>query len=100
MYVTPATGAKELGDDLTSKELNQITLGTTRHGISSSPFSVSSPIWKSRSLTGTMAAISSIRTSGDEIEIVDQLLLPHTQEWIKIDTIEEAYEAIKSMKVG
>ena len=47
-----------------------------------------------------MAAISSIRTSGDKIEIVDQLLLPHTREWIKIDTIEEAYEAIKSMKVG
>lgn len=46
-----------------------------------------------------MAAISSIRASGDRIEIVDQLLLPHTQEWIEIDTIEKAYEAIKSMKV-
>ena len=46
-----------------------------------------------------MAAISSIRTTGDKIEIVDQLLLPHTQEWIEIDTIEKAYEAIKSMKV-
>jgi len=46
-----------------------------------------------------MTAISSIRTSGDRIEIVDQLLLPHTQEWVKIDTIEKAYEAIKSMKV-
>jgi len=58
-----------------------------------------SPIWKFRSLIGTMAAISSIRTSGDRIEIVDQLLLPHTQGWIEIDTIEKAYEAIKSMKV-
>jgi methylthioribose-1-phosphate isomerase len=46
-----------------------------------------------------MATISSIRTSGDRIEIIDQLLLPHTQEWIEIDTIEKAYEAIKSMKV-
>jgi len=46
-----------------------------------------------------MAAISSIRTSGDRIEIIDQLLLPHTQEWIEIDAIEKAYEAIKSMKV-
>ena len=46
-----------------------------------------------------MAAISSIRTSGDRIEIVDQLLLPHTQEWIEIDTIAKAYEAIKTMKV-
>jgi hypothetical protein len=45
-----------------------------------------------------MAAISSIRTSGDRIEIIDQLLLPHTQEWIEIDTVEKAYEAIKSMK--
>ena len=58
-----------------------------------------SPIWKSRPLIGTMAAISSIRTSGDRIEIIDQLLLPHTQEWIEIDAIEKAYEAIKSMKV-
>ena len=47
----------------------------------------------------TMAAMSSIRTSGDRIEIVDQLLLPHTQEWIEVDTIEKAYGAIKSMKV-
>ncbi|KAF9653819.1 putative translation initiation factor [Thelephora ganbajun] len=46
-----------------------------------------------------MAAISSIRTSGDRIEIIDQLLLPHTQEWIEIDTIEKAYEAIRSMKI-
>ena len=46
-----------------------------------------------------MAAISSIRTSGDRIEIVDQLLLPHTQEWIEINTIAKAYEAIKTMKV-
>ena len=47
-----------------------------------------------------MATISSIRISGDKIEIVNQLLLPHTQEWIEIDTVEKAYEAIKSMKVG
>lgn len=46
-----------------------------------------------------MTAISSIQTSGDGIEIINQLLLPHAQEWIKIDSIENAYEAIKSMKV-
>ena len=46
-----------------------------------------------------MAAISSIRTSGEKIEIINQLLLPHTREWIEVDTIEKAYEAIKSMKV-
>ena len=47
-----------------------------------------------------MAAISSIRISGDRIEIIDQLLLPHTQEWIEIDTVEKAYQAIKYMKVS
>jgi len=47
-----------------------------------------------------MAAISSIRASGDRIEIIDQLLLPHTQAWVEVDTIEKAYEAIKTMKVG
>ena len=47
-----------------------------------------------------MATISSIRISGDKIEIVNQLLLPHTQEWIEIDTVEKAYQAIKSMKVS
>ena len=46
-----------------------------------------------------MATISSIRISGDKIEIINQLLLPHTQEWIEIDTVEKAYEAIKSMRV-
>ncbi|KAF9793332.1 eukaryotic translation initiation factor 2B [Thelephora terrestris] len=46
-----------------------------------------------------MATISSIRTSGNRVEIIDQLLLPRTQEWIEIDTIEKAYEAIKSMKI-
>ena len=45
-------------------------------------------------------ALTSIRTSGDKIEIVNQLLLPHTTEFIEIDTIEQAYDAIKSMKVS
>lgn len=48
-----------------------------------------------------MTALTSIRTSGDsKIEIIDQLLLPHTTEWIQIDTIEQAHDAIKSMRVG
>jgi methylthioribose-1-phosphate isomerase len=49
-----------------------------------------------------MAAIglTSIRISGDfKIEIVNQLLLPHTTEFIEIDSIEKAHDAIKSMKV-
>ncbi|KAH8814741.1 hypothetical protein DL96DRAFT_1624786 [Flagelloscypha sp. PMI_526] len=46
--------------------------------------------------------MSSIRTpvdSDDDIEIVNQLLLPHTTEYLKVSTIEEAHEAIKSMKI-
>ena len=47
-----------------------------------------------------MAGLTSIRTSGDSrIEIVNQLLLPHTTEFIEIHNIEEAHDAIKSMKV-
>ena len=45
-------------------------------------------------------ALTSIKTTGDKIEIVNQLLLPHTTEFIDIDTIEQAYDAIKSMKVS
>ncbi|KAI6026338.1 hypothetical protein BKA83DRAFT_146663 [Pisolithus microcarpus] len=36
----------------------------------------------------------------NKIEIVNQLLLPHTTEYLEISTIEEAHEAIKSMKVS
>ncbi|KAI6098972.1 hypothetical protein EDD16DRAFT_535526 [Pisolithus croceorrhizus] len=43
--------------------------------------------------------LTSIRTEGDKIEIVNQLLLPHTTEYLEISTIEEAHEAIKSMKI-
>ncbi|ETW80868.1 hypothetical protein HETIRDRAFT_440508 [Heterobasidion irregulare TC 32-1] len=46
-----------------------------------------------------MAALASIRTSDDKIEIINQLLLPHTTEWIKVDTIEQAHDAIKTMKI-
>jgi hypothetical protein len=47
-----------------------------------------------------MTGLASIRTSGDsKIEIVDQLLLPHTTQFIEIDSIEAAHDAIKSMKV-
>jgi methylthioribose-1-phosphate isomerase len=45
-----------------------------------------------------MAFLASIRTSEDDIEIVNQLLLPHTTEWLPINSIEETHEAIKSMK--
>ncbi|KIP04206.1 hypothetical protein PHLGIDRAFT_129654 [Phlebiopsis gigantea 11061_1 CR5-6] len=47
----------------------------------------------------TEIGLTSIRTTGDKIEIVNQLLLPHTVEFIEIDTIEKAHEAIKSMKI-
>lgn len=43
--------------------------------------------------------LKSIRADGDKLEIINQLLLPHTTEWIQINSIEEAHDAIKSMKV-
>lgn len=47
-----------------------------------------------------MVGLTSIRRTGHKIEIVDQLLLPHTVEFVPITTIEEAHNAIKSMKVS
>ena len=47
-----------------------------------------------------MPSLTSIRTSGNDIEIINQLLLPHTTEWLKIDSIQGAHEAIKSMKAN
>lgn len=46
-----------------------------------------------------MAPLTSIRTSNGKLEIVNQLLLPHTTEFIEINTIEDAHDAIKTMKV-
>lgn len=43
--------------------------------------------------------LTSIRLSDDKIQIVNQLLLPHTTEWLAIDTIEQAHDAIRSMKI-
>jgi len=45
-------------------------------------------------------ALTSIKTSDDKIQIINQLLLPHTTEWLTIDTIEKAHDAIKTMKVS
>jgi methylthioribose-1-phosphate isomerase len=51
--------------------------------------------------TGTAPeALISIKTSDDKIQIVNQLLLPHKTEWLSIDTIEQAHDAIKTMKVS
>ncbi|KZO98862.1 Methylthioribose-1-phosphate isomerase [Calocera viscosa TUFC12733] len=44
-------------------------------------------------------SMSSLRTTGEEIEIVDQLLLPHIVRWVRVDTPAEAFDAIKSMKI-
>ncbi|KAG8694912.1 S-methyl-5-thioribose-1-phosphate isomerase [Ceratobasidium sp. 395] len=43
--------------------------------------------------------LTSLRTDGDRITIIDQLLLPHQEKWIEIDSIEAAYDAIKTMKI-
>jgi methylthioribose-1-phosphate isomerase len=47
-----------------------------------------------------MTGLTSIRISGDsKIEIVNQLLLPHSTEFIEIDNIQQAHDAIKTMKI-
>ncbi|KZT08358.1 Methylthioribose-1-phosphate isomerase [Laetiporus sulphureus 93-53] len=46
-----------------------------------------------------MSGLTSVRTTGNKIEILNQLLLPHTTEFIEINTIEEAHDAIKTMKI-
>ncbi|KAF9568033.1 putative translation initiation factor [Agrocybe pediades] len=46
-----------------------------------------------------MAPLISIRTSNGKLEIVNQLLLPHTTEFIEIDSVEDAHDAIKTMKI-
>ncbi|KAF5380498.1 hypothetical protein D9615_004575 [Tricholomella constricta] len=43
-------------------------------------------------------ALTSIRTSNGKLEIVNQLLLPHTTEFLEINSIQEAHDAIKTMK--
>lgn len=44
--------------------------------------------------------MTSLRTSGDDIEIIDQLRLPHEVVWEAVKTPQEAFDAIKSMKVS
>ncbi|PPR05836.1 hypothetical protein CVT26_010116 [Gymnopilus dilepis] len=46
-----------------------------------------------------MAPLISIRLSDDKLEIVNQLLLPHITEFIEINSVEDAHDAIKSMKI-
>ncbi|CAL1707374.1 unnamed protein product [Somion occarium] len=46
-----------------------------------------------------MAPLTSIRTSEGKLEIVNQLLLPHTTEFITIETIEHAHHVIEAMKI-
>ncbi|KAF9010524.1 Methylthioribose-1-phosphate isomerase [Cyathus striatus] len=46
-----------------------------------------------------MAPLISIRNSSGKLEIVNQLLLPHVTEFIQINSIEDAHDAIKSMKI-
>jgi methylthioribose-1-phosphate isomerase len=46
-----------------------------------------------------MAPLTSIRISNGKLEIVNQLLLPHTVEFLEINTVAAAHDAIKTMKV-
>ncbi|KAG9220706.1 hypothetical protein CCMSSC00406_0003805 [Pleurotus cornucopiae] len=43
--------------------------------------------------------LQSFKYSDDRLEILNQLLLPHTIEYVEINTVEEAHDAIKSMKI-
>ncbi|KAF9482152.1 Methylthioribose-1-phosphate isomerase [Pholiota conissans] len=46
-----------------------------------------------------MAPLISIKSNGDKLEIVNQLLLPHTTEFLEINSVEDAHDAIKTMKI-
>ncbi|KAG6833524.1 S-methyl-5-thioribose-1-phosphate isomerase [Tephrocybe sp. NHM501043] len=46
-----------------------------------------------------MAPLTSIRTSNGKLEIVNQLVLPHTTEFLHIKSVEDAHDAIKTMKI-
>ncbi|KAH7912002.1 hypothetical protein BJ138DRAFT_1084540 [Hygrophoropsis aurantiaca] len=46
-----------------------------------------------------MTRLTSIRFTENKLEIVNQLLLPHTTEFVEINSIEQAHDAIKSMKI-
>lgn len=42
--------------------------------------------------------LTSIKVDGDKLEIVNQLLLPHVTEYVEINSVEDAFDAIKTMK--
>ncbi|PPQ99453.1 hypothetical protein CVT24_005260 [Panaeolus cyanescens] len=44
-------------------------------------------------------SLISIKSSEDSLEIVNQLLLPHSTQFIPIESIQDAHDAIKSMKI-
>lgn len=44
-------------------------------------------------------SLVSISTFGNDIQIVNQLLLPHVVEFVPINSTDDAYDAIKTMKV-
>lgn len=43
--------------------------------------------------------LTSIKVDDDKIEIVNQLLLPHVTEYVEINSVEDAFDAIKTMKI-
>lgn len=47
----------------------------------------------------TLMALTSIKTDNEKLEIINQLLLPHSIQYETIETIQQAHEAIKTMKV-
>lgn len=54
---------------------------------------------QSAPLTAFRIADGKTFREAQSVEIVDQLQLPHTIRWEKVETIQQAFDAIKSMKV-
>ena len=44
--------------------------------------------------------LEAIRYSDGKLEILNQLLLPMESVWEKVETVEDGWQAIRTMKVG
>jgi hypothetical protein len=47
----------------------------------------------------TQRTLKAIKYDNHELEVLDQLQLPHKTVYIKVENIEQGHEVIKSMKV-
>nr|CAG4651937.1 EOG090X08IP [Triops cancriformis] len=47
-----------------------------------------------------MSSLEAIRYSNGNLEILDQLLLPHSSTYLRVDTVEMGYDVIRNMQVS